>query len=149
MAVTPRNTTAKRLDDKKIQAWLKKPGPQSLQDGDGLFLRRRAGGAFWTLRQINPQTGERTLASNLPSARDEMSCIDLDEPFLRVLAERVGARYVHIDNLDRDAAEIFVPRHQTGVTETVTSVWPRWSVLGVLCLLLSAGWFIRRAIGLV
>jgi len=93
--------------------------------------------------------GERTLASNLPSVRDEMSCIDLDEPFLRVLAERVGARYVHIDNLDRDAAEIFVPRHQTGVTETVTSVWPRWSVLGVLCLLLSAGWFIRRAIGLV
>jgi hypothetical protein len=93
--------------------------------------------------------GERTLAANLPPVRDEMSCVDLDEPFLRALAERVRARYVHIDNLDKDAGKLFVPKHQIGVTETVTSVWPRWSVLVILCLLLSAGWFIRRAIGLV
>jgi len=93
--------------------------------------------------------GERTVAANLPPVRDEMSCIDLNEPFLRSLADRVGARYVHLDSLDRDAAKLFVPKHQIGVTETVTSVWPRWSLLMILCLLLSAGWFIRRAIGLV
>jgi len=93
--------------------------------------------------------GERTLATNLPPVRDEMSCVDLDEPFLRALAERLRARYVHIEDLDEDAAKLFVPRHQIGVTETVNSVWPRWPVLVTLCLLLSAGWFIRRAIGLV
>jgi len=93
--------------------------------------------------------GERTLAASLPPVRDEMSCVDLDEHFLRLLSERVGARYVHIDNLDKDAGKVFVPKRQVGVTETVTSVWPRWSVLVILCLLLSVGWFIRRAIGLV
>lgn len=93
--------------------------------------------------------GERTLAANLPPVRDEMSCVDLDEPFLRAFAERVRARYVHIDKLDEDAAKLFVPKRQTGVTETVTSVWPRWVLLVTLCTLLSAGWFIRRAIGLV
>lgn len=93
--------------------------------------------------------GQRTIAANLPPVRDEMSCVDLDEPFLRALAERVRARYVHIDELDDKAAKLFVPKRQIGVTESVTSLWPRWPVLAVLCLLLSAGWFIRRAIGLV
>lgn len=93
--------------------------------------------------------GERTLATNLPPAPDEMSCVDLDEPFLRALAERVKAQYVHIDDLDEKAASQFVGRRQSGVTEIVTSVWPRWPLLAVLCGLLSIGWFIRRAIGLV
>ncbi len=93
--------------------------------------------------------GERTLAANLPPVRDEMSCVDLDEPFLRALAERIGARYVHIDQLDENAAKLFVPRRQVGTTEAVDSVWPRWPVLAILCVLLSTGWFIRRAIGLV
>ena len=57
--------------------------------------------------------GERTIATNLPPVRDEMSCVDLDEPFLRALAERVRARYVHIDDLDENAAKLFVPRRQT------------------------------------
>jgi hypothetical protein len=93
--------------------------------------------------------GERTIAANLPPVRDEMSCVDLDEPFLRALAERVRARYVHIDDLDDKATKLFIPRRQIGITESVTSLWPRWPVLAILCLLLSAGWFIRRAIGLV
>jgi hypothetical protein len=93
--------------------------------------------------------GERTLATNLPPVRDEMSCVDLDEPFLRGLAQRIRGRYIHIDSLDGDAAKLFAPRRQVGVTQTVTSVWPRWPVLIALCLLLSAGWFVRRAIGLV
>lgn len=93
--------------------------------------------------------GERTLATNLPPAPDEMSCVDLDEPFLRALAERMKARYVHIDDLDEKAASLFVGRRQSGVTEIVTSVWPRWPLLAVLCGLLSIGWFVRRAIGLV
>jgi len=93
--------------------------------------------------------GERTIAANLPPLRDEMSCVDLDEPFLQALAKRTGARYLHIDEIDRKTAEVFVPKHQVGVSETVNSIWPKWPVLLLLCLLLSAGWFVRRAIGLV
>lgn len=93
--------------------------------------------------------GERTIATNLPAMRDEMSCVDLDEPFLQALASRLGGRYLHIDEIDGRTAELFVPTHQIGVTETVSSIWPRWPVLVTLCVLLSAGWFIRRGIGLV
>jgi hypothetical protein len=93
--------------------------------------------------------GERTIAMSLPEVRDEMSCVDLDEPFLRALAKRVRGRYLHIDEVNNDTARLFVAQHQTGVQETITSAWPRWPVLALLCLLLSAGWFIRRAIGLI
>jgi hypothetical protein len=93
--------------------------------------------------------GERTIAANLPPLRDEMSRVDLDEPFLQALARRTGARYLHLDEIDRKTAGVFVPKHQVGVTETVSSLWPKWPVLILLCLLLSVGWFIRRAIGLV
>ncbi|HON90309.1 MAG TPA: VWA domain-containing protein [Sedimentisphaerales bacterium] len=93
--------------------------------------------------------GERILATTLPAVRDEMSCVDLDEPFLRSLAERMKARYIHIDDLSEKAAEIFESQRQVGTIEKVTSIWPRWSLLVVLCLLLATGWFIRRAIGLV
>jgi hypothetical protein len=93
--------------------------------------------------------GERTIATALPPVRDEMSCVALDEPFLQALAKHTGARYLHIDNLKGQDATRFAPRHQTGMTETINSLWPRWPVLIILCLLLSAGWFLRRAIGLV
>lgn len=93
--------------------------------------------------------GERTMATHLPAVADEMSDVHLDEPFLRELARSTGARYVHIDDLDEHAAEVFVPKQQIGTTETVASIWPRWSLLLALCALLSINWFLRRAIGLV
>lgn len=93
--------------------------------------------------------GERTVATTLPPVRDEMSEIGLDEEFLAALARRLGARYVHIDELDDTIATTFVPRRQTGTTEKIQSIWPRWPLLLILCLLLSAQWFARRAIGLV
>ncbi len=93
--------------------------------------------------------GERTIAANLPPIEDEMSDVQLDEPFLREVARQAGARYVHIDDLDSQVAEAFVPRQQTGTIETVASVWPRWPLLLALCVLLSINWFLRRAIGLV
>ncbi len=93
--------------------------------------------------------GERTVATNLPAVRDEMSCVDLDEPFLQALASRLSGRYLHIDEIDDRTANLFIPKHQIGVTETVSSIWPRWPVLVALCVLLSAGWFTRRGIGLV
>lgn len=93
--------------------------------------------------------GERTIATSLPPVRDEMSHVALDEGFLKALASRLGAEYVHIDDLDDRAADAFVARRQVGSTQTVGSTWPRWPLLLTLCLLLSVTWFLRRAIGLV
>lgn len=54
------------LSDLKIKAWIKKPTSTSLHDGGGLYLRVRAGGAYWAIRQVNPLTGMRTWASLMP-----------------------------------------------------------------------------------
>jgi hypothetical protein len=93
--------------------------------------------------------GERIMAVNLPSLPDEMSETDFDETFLRALAQRLGARYVHVDDLDGDAAKTFAARRQAGTEQQIRSLWPNWPLLLILCLLLSAQWFIRRSIGLV
>jgi integrase len=73
MSNTGRMTGAKRLTDSAIRTWLQKPGSgklhdgsDALHDGDGLYLRRRTGGAFWTLRQVNPMTRARTWAALFP-----------------------------------------------------------------------------------
>jgi len=78
-----------------------------------------------------------------------MSEVNLDEEFLQALARRLGGRYVHIDEIDDGIAGAFVPRRQTGTTEKIQSAWPMWPLLLTLCLLLSAQWFVRRAVGLV
>ncbi len=93
--------------------------------------------------------GERTMATTLPPVRDEMSQTDLDEDFLKRLAERLGGTYVHIDEIDDTTANIFVPKQRAGTEETIVSTWPTWPLLVILCLLLSTKWFLRRAIGLV
>jgi hypothetical protein len=93
--------------------------------------------------------GERTIAANLPPVRDEMSETDLDEPFLKALAQRLGAKYLHIDDLGNEIAKTFTAKQQVGTTQEVTSAWPRWPLLLLLCLLLSVKWFLRRSIGLV
>lgn len=55
------------LNDLKIRAWVKQPTSQSLHDGGGLYLRLRSGGAYWSLRQVNPLTGKRTWAALIPN----------------------------------------------------------------------------------
>ncbi len=93
--------------------------------------------------------GERTIAANLPPVRNEMSETDLDEPFLKALAQRLGAKYLHIDDVDNKIAGTFTAKQQIGTTQEITSAWPRWPLLLLLCLLLSIKWFLRRSIGLV
>lgn len=93
--------------------------------------------------------GERTIAANLPPVDDEMAETDLDEPFLKALASQLGAKYIHIDNLDERQAKTFEARQQVGMTHKITSVWPRWPLLLFLCVILSVKWFLRRSVGLV
>lgn len=63
---TLRTKGTARLTETAIKAWLNKTGPDTLHDGGGLYLRRRAEGAFWSLRQVNPLTGARTWAGLFP-----------------------------------------------------------------------------------
>jgi hypothetical protein len=103
-------------------------------------IQAESGGAF---------LGERTVAANLPPVRDEMSDVRLDEDFLKALAAQVGAKYVHVDDLDDHAREAFKAGRQVGTTQTIRSVWPTWPLLVTVCALLAVKWFLRRAIGLV
>ncbi len=93
--------------------------------------------------------GERSVTVNLPVVRTEMDNVESDPMFLRALAKRVGAKYFDIDNLDENAAKMFEGTTKVGSSTYLTSVWPRWSLLLVLCLILGVNWFVRRAVGLV
>lgn len=55
------------LTDLKIRAWIKNPSGPCIHDGGGLYLRLRSGGAYWSLRQVNPLTGKRTWAALMPN----------------------------------------------------------------------------------
>ena len=63
MVETKQARTSGPMSDVAIRAWIGKPGASALHVGEGLYLRRRAGGTFWSLRQVNPLTGARTWAS--------------------------------------------------------------------------------------
>jgi len=93
--------------------------------------------------------GEKTIAVNLPPVRTEMADTELDEEFLVALAKRLNGKYVHLEDLTKDAAQMFQAQVQTGSVKRMTSVWPTWLLLLPLCLLLSISWYLRRAIGLV
>ena len=93
--------------------------------------------------------GEKTIAANLPPVRAEMTSIELDEEFLRALAKKVNGKYFHTDDVDENLTQLFKARASTGSSRRMTSIWPNWFLLAILCILLTAGWFLRRSIGLV
>jgi hypothetical protein len=93
--------------------------------------------------------GEKTIAVNLPPAQTEMAETEPDEKFLAALAKRLNGKYVHVEDLKEDSAQMFQAQVQTGSEIRMTSVWPTWLLLLPLCLLLSISWYLRRAIGLV
>ena len=93
--------------------------------------------------------GEKTLAINLPPVKNEMSYTELDEEFLQSLAKKLNGKYYHVDEIDENITDLFEARTQIGSSRRMTSIWPSWPLLIVLCVLLSANWFLRRAIGLV
>ena len=93
--------------------------------------------------------GEKTIAINLPPAKTEMSNVEMDEEFLQSLAKKLNGKYYHVDEIDENVSQMFEAQTQTGSTRRMTSIWPTWPLLLVLCALLSASWFLRRAVGLV
>ena len=93
--------------------------------------------------------GEKTIAVNLPPVRTEMANVELDEKFLRTLAERLNAEYLYADDIDENVTQTFEAQTLESSSRRMTSIWPNWLLLLVLCTLLSFNWFLRRAIGLV
>src|SRR4030042_4131055 len=93
--------------------------------------------------------GEKTIAANLPLVKTEMTNVELDEKFLRELARRLDCRYFYADDVGDDIVKMFESQTQVGITRRMTSIWPGWPLLVVLCMVLSASWLLGRAIGLV
>ena len=93
--------------------------------------------------------GEKTIAVNLPPVKTEMTDVELDEKFLRELAGKLDGRYFYADDVGDDIAKMFEAQTLVGSSRRMTSIWPGWPLLVVLCMVLSASWLLRRAIGLV
>jgi len=93
--------------------------------------------------------GEKTVAVNLPPVKSEMTSIELDEKFLRELAGKLNGKYFYADDVSDDIGQMFEAQTMVGSSHSITSVWPGWPLLVVLCVMLGVSWFIRRAIGLV
>jgi len=93
--------------------------------------------------------GEKTVAVNLPPVKTEMTDVELDEKFLRELAGKLDGKYFYIDDVVDDIAKMIEAQTLVGSSRRMTSIWPGWPLLVVLCMILSASWLLRRAIGLV
>jgi hypothetical protein len=93
--------------------------------------------------------GETKQVINLPPYRSEMDQVELDKPFLEMLAQKTSGKYLDADNVTRNTVKEFNATSQVGKFSHTTSVWPRWPLLILLCVLLSLNWFIKRRLGLV
>lgn len=93
--------------------------------------------------------GEKTIAVNLPPVQTEMANVEFNENFLRALAKKLNARYLYAEDVDENITQTFETQTRTYSSRRMTSIWPSWLLLLVLCTLLGVNWFLRRAIGLV
>ncbi len=93
--------------------------------------------------------GEKAIAVNLPSRKTEMSDTRFNEQYLQKLAKQINATYIYCDDVDNELVKSFDAQTQVGQTTRIISIWPNWYLLGLICILLSIEWFIRRAKGLV
>lgn len=123
-------TGKEQLSDLKIKAWIKAGEGDVLHDGGGLYLRRRDGGFYWSLRQTNPTTGARTWAALLPGlsypeASLRMARTEADKG--RLLATQhtdvVTERKASIQRAKDEAAAVELERQRR---VTVRALFDRW-----------------------
>lgn len=92
--------------------------------------------------------GDRIAAFRLPCPPTEMDDVGLNEEFLQECAERVGGRYLDIDDVDESLVDAFPAQTRGKIVSEAESTWPCWPLLIALCACLSTEWFIRRAVGM-
>jgi hypothetical protein len=92
--------------------------------------------------------GESVGVVRLPSVRTEMSRIELNRPGLRDLSQAMRAEYVPLDQVNQSTFDRFEGQRTLSPAKLVTSQWPRWILLCLLCVLLCTGWTIRRSLGM-
>ncbi len=93
--------------------------------------------------------GRKVLAVNLPLPKTEMDGVELDEPFLKGIAEKTRGTYMKAEQVTETTARIFDPTAKVTRFSHLSSIWSRWTLFTALCFLLCATWLIRRALGLV
>ncbi len=93
--------------------------------------------------------GEKPIAVSLPARKNEMSNTKFNEQFLQALAKQINGTYIYADDIDNETVKLFDAQTQTGHTRQIISIWPGWLLWGILCMLLTIEWFIRRVKGLV
>ncbi|MFH1743324.1 MAG: vWA domain-containing protein [bacterium] len=99
--------------------------------------------------QAGTYLGESTLSAYLPLPRSEMDNIQKDRTFMENVAQKIGATYIDVSDIDTQTGKLFPATRDVSATSNVVSVWRTWIVFLVLCSILTLIWFIRRAIGLV
>ncbi|MCF7956101.1 MAG: VWA domain-containing protein [Phycisphaerae bacterium] len=92
--------------------------------------------------------GKKTITVDLPMPQTEMDNIDLDRKFLKDFADRINGKYYDTYNVE-NMASMFQAKTEGETYSHMISVWPGWTLLGVLCIVLTLCWFIRRSVGLV
>jgi len=92
--------------------------------------------------------GESLSTVRLSSLQTEMSRVQLNEPMLQDLSRAMHGEYIHISDVEPSVFDRFEGRRVLTPIVKVTSVWPRWSALCVLCVLLCLGWSVRRSLGM-
>ncbi len=129
---TPRTAGSARLTDTAIKAWLNKGEADALHDGGGLYLRRRAEGAFWSLRQVNPLTGARTWAALFPSV--SYPTATLAEARKKANEGRLRAAEAPTNIVRERQAKLETARAETAAAElaetrrvTVRQLFERWA----------------------
>jgi len=93
--------------------------------------------------------GEKTVAVNLPPVKSEMTNIELDEKFLREFAGKLNGKYFYAGEVSNDIGRMFGAQTRMGSSRNITSIWPGWPLLIILCVILGVSWFSRRSVGMV
>lgn len=93
--------------------------------------------------------GEKKMILDLPQKHDEMSRTEANVTFLSKMADHTGAMCLNPYQVNEDTKGLFKAQHTLQQKAQPMPVWHNWLVILVLCGILTANWFIRRAMGLV
>ena len=93
--------------------------------------------------------GEKAVALELDAVKHEMDDTRCDKEFLRKLCTHIGGEYVDAEEIGPETFDRFQAYSAGRQGRQLQRFWPRWWVFTLLCSMLLAQWFLRRAKGLI